>query len=168
LAARFAEAVADDDLLNLSSEIALLDTLIADAVQKLDTSETGSLWRDLRKAQTELEGARVKSDAQAMAYWLNEIGNLIKRGAAEHDRRSEVVALLKARAGLVDQERRRREAMENYVTAEQAMVLVSGLLASVKENVTDRSALNAIQAEFIRLTGATYHRGIGVGGDTRD
>ena len=39
------------------------------------------------------------------------------------------------------------------ITAEQAMVLIQALLASIKTHVNDRAALAAIQNEFVLLAG---------------
>lgn len=150
LSARYEEARQDMALLELRDEIGLVDSRIVDLLARIDTGESGAIWQALKAAYTDL--LRAKHDPAKAALALNAIGDLITRGHADYAAWNEIAAVLEQRRRLVESERKRLIELRDTITSGQAMVLVTALLSSIKEHVTDRQALSRIQNDFIRLT----------------
>lgn len=150
LAGRYEEARQDAALLELRDEIGLVDSRLSDLLGRVDTGESGAIWRALKAAHLDLLKAR--NDPIKAAIALNAMGELITRGHADYAAWNEIAAVLEQRRRLVESERKRLIELQQTITTNQAMVLVTALLSSIKEHVTDRQALAKIQNDFIRLT----------------
>lgn len=153
LLAAYEASLADPELLSLNQEIALLDARANTVLGRLEVKEAGSWFARLNELWTAMEKAR--PDPQQVMYFLGQIGDVIQAGAREWEQWGELFSIFEQRRKLAESERRRREAMQTQLNADQAMTLVSALLESVVRNVNDRSTVNRIQAEFIRLTTST-------------
>lgn len=139
LAARYHEAQADPALLALREEIALADARLADLLARVDTGESGALWRQLREA-----AAKTPADLAAMA-------DLIVRGAADYAAWDEVGRVLDQRRRLVESERKRLVEAQQMLSAEQAMVLLAVVTDTIRRHIHDRDVLAAISADIGRL-----------------
>lgn len=154
LAERYHAAVADPELLAQRHEIALLDGRLADLLVRVDSGEARTLWEQARKATDKMLRAFEANDLGGLHVGILELDRTIGSGLADHDAWFEIHAILEQRRKLVESERKRLIEMQQMVSAEKAMTLATALLSAVKENVTDRAALTAIQATFNRLTNA--------------
>lgn len=67
---------------------------------------------------------------------------------------AEIVQLVEQRRRLVESERRRLVDLQQYLTAEQALGLITAITASVRRHVHDREALRAISADVARISSA--------------
>ena len=150
LAGRYEEAAADPDLLVLRQDIALVDARLADLLKRVDKGESGHLWRDLKVTWEKLEAATDDKDARTEA--LRMIRELIKRGASDSATWSEIHGTIDQRRKLVESERKRLVEMQQVITAERAMVMLSVILDIIKTHVTDRNTLASISEEIRRLT----------------
>lgn len=155
LGARYLEAQADPDLLNLTHEIALTDTFIADALSGLESGESGALWADLQVQWTAYQEARAAGDSYAEATASLAISDLIKRGSAPYQIRAETMHLAETRRRLVESEGKRRVQMQQMISAEHAMLLVTALVDVVVRHVPDERTRAAISADI----GALVARG---------
>lgn len=142
----------DNELLAVREDIALLDTLLIGNLSKLDSGESGQAWTLMRKGVDGLELAIDKQDYAGCLKAIRDMRDVIDARVAHYATEEEIRSKLEQRRKLVETERKRLVDMQQMVTAEQAMLLVSGLLDAVRTNVTDRDTLTRIQAEFIRLT----------------
>ncbi|HEY9751298.1 MAG TPA: hypothetical protein V6C63_21620 [Allocoleopsis sp.] len=149
---RYSEAVSDTELLAMREDIGLLDARLSDVLQRVDTGESGAIWKELHEWSEELAIARKTNDKVAMADALNGLLDCIKRGKSDYQAWNEVKNLLDQRRKLVESERKRLVEMQQFVSSEQAMLLVTALIDSVRRNVTDKQTLSTISAEFARLT----------------
>lgn len=154
LAARYHAAIDDPALLELREDIGLLDARLADLLSRVDTGESGALWRSLLEARIDLLAAKRADDKLGQVEAINRMVDLIGQGHADYRAWAEVGSVLEQRRRLVESERKRTIEMQQTMTSEQAMLLMGALLQAVKANVADRAALSAIQNEFIRLTNA--------------
>ena len=155
LAARYEEARTDPDLLNLNAEIHLTYALMTEALRGMDQGEAGRLWSDLRASWEALQEANRQRDGDAAKQALAEIGRLIARGVADHAARAEVLEIVERRRKLVESEAKRRTAMQQMITAERLMVLVSAVTDVVMRHVDDPRQRAAIAADI----GALISRG---------
>lgn len=148
---RYHEAIGDDELLVLREDIALLDARLADVLQRVDTGESGALWKRLREAWRDFTTARNASDAEGMADSLNEIEAAIKAGYSDYVAWADVRSILDQRRRLTDSERKRLVDAQQTMTIEKAMLLVSRLSSIVREHVSDPATLRAIADDVRNL-----------------
>lgn len=145
---RYQEAQADDALLELREDIALLDSRLADVLSRVDTGESGSLWRQARAAWEASQSADV---ASAVAAKL-ELEDLFTRGVADYAAWGEVQRLLQERRKVVESERKRQIELQQMITVERALLLVTAVVDSVRTHVNDPAVLGAISQDLLRLT----------------
>jgi len=148
LAARYEEARNDPDLLNLNAEIQLTYALLGEALKGMDHGESGQLWRSLKDAWDEFQEANRAQDKEASRLALVAMGDLIRRGVADAAARSEVLGIIERRRKLVESEGKRRTAMQQMITAERLMVLVSAVVDVVMRHVDDPRTRSAISTDI--------------------
>lgn len=151
LAARYAESQADPDLLNLNEEIALLDSRLGELLRRVDSGESGQTWRDLKATFVAMEQAQRAKEFGEVARLLGELGALIRHGHSDYAAWADVRTLIDQRRKLVESEGKRRKDMQDMITSEKAMVLVSALTDSVRRHVNDRTVLAAISTDIRAL-----------------
>jgi hypothetical protein len=151
LAARYEESLADDTLLELRNEVALLDVRISEAVQRASAGEGGQLWPELKNVLRDFLRGLTKRDSEGMRTPLQRMEQLIEQGAEETALWDEIVRLLDQRRKLVESERKRLVEMQQIITTEQAMTLLAVILDTIRRHVVDRKALGAIGADLARL-----------------
>jgi len=151
LAARYAAALADPELLSLRDDVAVVDARVSELIAGLDRGEAGTLWLQLGRTRQEMEEARIAGDTKTLAVCLNEVDNLIQRGATEAERWRELLTTIDRRRVLVESERERLAQAEQMLTAKQAMLFVGVvqdmLSVAVEAHVADRRTRATILAE---------------------
>ena len=151
LLSRYHEAAKDPDLLVARHEIALCDSRLADLISRVDSGESGELWKNAAKAMDDLRLSRASKDSGLMADALNSLEQIITAGAADYAAWNEIGKLLDRRQRFVESERKRLVEMQQTMTADQANALVAALISAVRKNVTDRDILTRIQADIIAI-----------------
>lgn len=156
LIGRYEAALSDPELLALRDDVSLLDTRIGQVVAALDTGESRECWVALMATVSTLEDQWQKllddgEPPEEMERTIESIGRLVRAGLSEGYVWSEIRGLLKERAALVASEQKRLVDMQQYVTAEKALLFVSAVMDSVRRHVHDRDALIAISADLGRL-----------------
>lgn len=148
---RYQEALDDTELLSLRSEIALLDARLGEQVEGLKTGEGGQVWERLRATYQQLTDARQAGDGKLLAQALIELGNLIQTGNAKEATWGGIIDLFEQRRKLVESERKRLVEMQQFITAERAMALITAVIHAVSRHVPDRQALSAIAVDIKQL-----------------
>lgn len=143
--------MADGALLELREEIGLVDARLADLIARVESGESGEVWRLLRAAFTEFNKARSAGKVPEMTQHLTTIEGLIVRGLADYAAWQDISQTLEQRRRLVESERKRLVEMQQMITTEQAMVMLSAIVDTVRRHVSDRSALAAISADITKL-----------------
>lgn len=144
LTSRFQTSIDDPNLLELRAEIALTDGRLEDLLKRVDTGESGRLWDLLQDQWTAFREAVQSGDKQAQGQRINEVDKLIRQGVGDYAAWREIHNLIDHRRRLVESERKRLVEAEQYITAQQAMLLVSAMLGIIKENVSDKDTLRKI------------------------
>jgi hypothetical protein len=150
---RYGESLTDPDLLALRKEIALCDARLDDLLQRVDTNEAGALWSGLRQAYNNLTAANDAGDAVAAASALNDIGRYISRGQGDYAAWGEIAHWQEHRRRLSETEAKRLVSMQQMISSEKAMALITSIGLIIKRHVTDRDALRAIVQELRALIG---------------
>ena len=151
LASRYAEALADTELLSLRDDVALVDARISELLARIDKGESGRIWAKLAVAKTEFIAARNAHDIPTMDQWLSDILRLIDAGNADWMIVADIVRLQDHKRKLGESERKRLIEMRQIITAEQAAVLLGAITDIIVRNVTDRDTRARISAELTRI-----------------
>ncbi len=154
LAGRYQEAQADGELLALREDIALTDARLADVLSRVDTGESGALWAKACEALDAYRKAQLKSDSVAAAAALLNLEMGLEKGHNDWSAWDEVGKLLEQRRRLVESERKRLVEMQQMITAERAMLLITAFVGIIRNHVTDRATLAAISADIGKLVSA--------------
>lgn len=149
--ANYEHAQRDPELLNLREDISLVDARLGDLLKRVDTGESGKLWRDLRTAWRAVTQAATEDD-HVLA--IAALGPLIERGYLDTQAWGEISGLLEQRRKLVESERKRLIEMQQMMTMSQAQLLIARLYDVVSQHVSDRATLAAIGAGLQALAGA--------------
>jgi hypothetical protein len=155
LAAAYEATAHDPDLLELRRDIALTDARLIDLLQRVDTGESGAIWRQAQAAMRRFTREQARGNIDATQRALAQVQRLITRGAADYAAWHEIGAQLEQRRRLVDSETRRLAASHDLLTAAQAMTLVAQLVAVIQRHVQDKTILSAIAAD---VQGLVHHR----------
>ena len=152
--ANYEQSQKDAELLNLREDIALLDARLSDVLARVDSGESGKVWKELKDAYKALQQANKAQDMMAASEALAEIGSLITHGHLDYAAWADVRTLLEQRRKLVESERKRLVEMQQMMTAGQAQLLIARLYDVVTQHVSDRSTVAAIGAALQTLAGA--------------
>jgi len=141
----------DEALLALTHEIHLLDARIADVLSRVDSGESGNIWRSLVAANVELNRARTANDNDRIVAAIRDIQGLIGRGSHDSAGWAEVERVIQQRRRLVESERKRAVELGTIMTSQQAMMAFSRLFQVIKANIHDRDVLQKITDVFYEL-----------------
>lgn len=148
---RYGASINDPELLNQEAEIALIDARIADILQRVDTGESGNIYKKMRQQydifvnarQTasrlgdDQSSERARQNAIA-AEAVNEWGRLVHRGQGDYAAWEEVRVLVEQRRKLIESHRKGLlDAKQMMLLKDviQLMLYVGGL---VRENVSNK------------------------------
>jgi hypothetical protein len=137
----------DPELLNLSSEIALVQTRLHQLVGKIPAEDSGGRWKE---ARTYLEAFKEASARQDEYKWRTALASLdktIQEGGKDSLLWEEILKTLKSYADLIAKEQKRRMDMNALVSVDQAVGLLAEVLMAVREYVHDQTALVAIHSK---------------------
>jgi hypothetical protein len=151
LAGKYQDALADKHLLELRFEVALVDTRLAELIERVGAGESKDLWHTLKATNAELNVAIRSKDTAKMALAVRKIGELIDQGIGDHQAWVDVFDVIEQRRKLVESERKRLVEMQQMITSERAMLLIAALVDVVRNHVTDRDILAAISADVGKL-----------------
>ncbi len=151
LAARYETSLKDEELLALRDEIALLDARLNDLLTTLKVGAARKLWDILRGHYEDLRAAMGRRDTDAAGLALRALGAAIDTGSTESESWAEIYSLIDQRRRLAESEGKRLVQMQQVITTEQALVLLSRIQQAIVENVTDKRALAAIAATISEL-----------------
>lgn len=144
-------AIADDDLIVLRKDIALLEARIWQLVEKIEEQESGKTWFMARDAYREMRAAMDGHDEVALKAALFELDNAIRKGARDYMVWQEIQQVMEQKRKLTVDERKRLVDLKQMMTIEQTMLLIQKLANLVKANVTDDTALRNISEGLTSL-----------------
>lgn len=151
LIADYQRSKTDPDLLELRSEIAVIDARLIDLVGRVDTGESGHWWKQMRATWSKFISARSKQDAELMADLLDELGTTIRMGYSDYAAWRELASTISQRRRLVESERRRLVEIQTLINSEQAMALLTSIVSVIRDHVPDRTTLQAISRDIRNL-----------------
>lgn len=135
-------ALSDPKLLELKGEIALIHARAVDLVGRVDSGESGHLWKQLAEAYRDLETAEGKAEQLAA---LATLGQLIKRGAADYAAWAEVGREIDRKQRLVESERKRAVELHQTMTLDSIKPWLFETIDFIRKYITDRGQLSEYQ-----------------------
>lgn len=131
----------DPELLALRDEVAIVDSRLNDLLGRVDTGESGALWKQARKLLSDYRTTGEESHLYALGLTINE-------ALDDYAAWQEIQLLLEQRRKLVETERKRLVDMQQMITAERAMLLIAAISDTIRRHVSDRNVLAAINADL--------------------
>ena len=153
LRAQFEEAVSDPELTSLRAELALVELRITVLLRRLNSDESGRPWARLYRTYTELVDARAKGNVPETTKLTLKLGQMLKEGNSQEQLWRELLDTIQRKADVASREWRRMAHLEQFISAERAIVLITAVVDVVKQHVTDRQTLSLISREIGALYG---------------
>lgn len=147
----------DEQRLDLSAEIAVMDSLIDDRLQALAEADSRDAWEQVSSAVDRLEKAIAARNPKTISSALSDLHDLTSRERDAARTREELGDLIMKRKMLTDSDRQRLSMLGEYMTRGAVLTLLKYMIEIVFENVKDldgsQKALSAISAAFGQLIG---------------
>jgi len=156
LAVAFERALADPELLSLTTDIATVETLINDTMEQLSAGDLAQTIGKVKDKWDQLWAAIRREDAKSAESIRVEMSALIDQGASQLQALSKFLDLTEQKRKLSETEARRREKMSELVEAERVARDYRALVLAVKAVEDDPAKLLRIQAEFGRIIGIDH------------
>jgi hypothetical protein len=152
----YEQALSDPELLSTREEQALFTARITEVLAKLDGGAGfDAMLSELRTLREALIGAAADGNVPKVLGTVGKIDTLLDQSAGEEKLWRELASLAETRRKLADTERKRLEALQNSLTAEQATVLVQRLIGILASRIEDRRVLGAITNDLALLIGGS-------------
>lgn len=157
---RYEQSLADPELLDLSAEIRLTDTLIEDAIARIGSGDSPYRWRELQ----DLIGAYEDGEVDNVLSLVVKIQKLVRSASFEADAYTELLRLLQMRRRLTDSENRRRLGIGAMISVQQALAFMTACVAIVERHISDKPTLAAIVTDLDRLADQSGDRTLSAAG----
>lgn len=149
--------LSDRNLLHQRDEIAAVDAMLFEALEKMSDDDSPGVWVKLRRLWREAVEASDGGDARAAATKMSVIDELIRRGADYFDQREDVLYLIERRRRLVDSQSRREVQERLMISYEDAAAMYRDLADAIHDVVTDKAQVRAIAERFAEITGTVIY-----------
>jgi hypothetical protein len=153
LTERFEALVTDPDVLNLSRDLALLDTRLEQLLTRIDENESEADWRRAGDAYRKLRAAMTSGDGAGITDALTALGRAFSSASAVDSNWRDIRDALQERRLIVESERRRLVDLHQMVTVEELMVFASALVSIVNQEVPDPRIRTSIALKVRGLLG---------------
>lgn len=144
LSARWEETQSDPDLLSLEDEIRLIDVLLKSNLDKLDTEESGTAWRLIRRAVDAMEMAVDKEDFAGVRAALLGMRDVIDVRIAHYATEQEIRDKIDQRRKLVESIQKARLQGENAVAMHDLMTFMGAVVSLLMSTISNKQELNAV------------------------
>jgi hypothetical protein len=148
LAAKYAEAQHDRELLSLRDELALVDARLADLLARVDTGESGSLWLKLMRAWRAFKSSQDAGDIARMHSTLAAVEAHVEAGAHDHGLWREIGEQIEQRRKLAESESKRLVALQQVITTQQALLMAGAIVDIITRHVPDKKILSEVIVEL--------------------
>ena len=143
LLAQYEQSLQDPGILDLSNEIALLDTKIAEELQQLEYGDVIEAIGFVRQAYAVLQTG--EDDIEGV---MSLLSSAIEAATVSDSVWRTTVALVEERRRLVDTERKRQEDAGMYLSVAEANALLAYVVNTLVENVKDQTVLAAVSEKL--------------------
>jgi hypothetical protein len=166
MAARYRALEKDPNLLSLREEVKALDARIGDVLTRVDTGESGVLWKQLQETYEDFRLAREAGNTPAnvakMQTALAKLELHIRAGAQDWRAWGHVTQLWEQRRKLVESENKMMLARKYFISHEQGMIMMGKITDSVTRHALAllpmdlaRKYLTAVTVDLQQMTQET-------------
>lgn len=148
---KYSDALNDPRITKFEDDFALIETLIADRLELIDTGESAKLWSDTRTEADKLFKAIHNEDYGGALLSVQHIQEMAGMAMTIHEAISSLLSLFEQKRKLRDSYQRHIAQADQSVRADKAMTMAMALLQAVKDNVSDQAVRNNIQNTFNRI-----------------
>ena len=134
----------DSDILSLNDDIALTEARVTDVLQRVDSNESGALWDELAKAAKEFKLAQRQNDSELCSALMEDILRLIQKGKGDRENWREIGDLLERKRKLSESQLKLLTTKQEFISRQQAVMLVSQITEIVKSSVDDSATRRKI------------------------
>jgi hypothetical protein len=151
LMAAYEEAVSDPELLNITDEIALVQSRIHQLLEKLESQESFTRIKEIKTEWGNYKRALKREDTVAAGEAMRKLNHYI--GEADHEYLvwEDLYKALGMRARLTKQEQKRRMEMHTLISTEEAISFVTEVMLVVKEHVTEDKVKAEIYNDVMKI-----------------
>jgi hypothetical protein len=136
LLAKYEEALADEELISLRDDVALVDSFISDALESINFDNCQAAWDGLELLYKQFWNGSNEDKLEA----AREAFNIVKDGVEEWRKVGRIFPYIEQKRKLAESEMKRLKDLQLMIDAKQANTLIAALLESVNSNVSDRDA----------------------------
>jgi len=145
----YEEFVEDPDIVSMRNEMALLDARIIELVDTIGTSTSEDAWFSVRRACGVLGKKDIYEEDVEEAVGL--LGNALVYNDNDDKVWKDLMNVIDNRRKLAETERRRIVDAQHTMTYEQANMIISYMMTSIRTHVEDPEILRAISEDMRRL-----------------
>jgi len=148
----FINACNDPNLLELRSELGLVDSRVLELIKGLDKRGNSQHFKDLQSAFSyvkELRDSGVNGDLLNEA--IDRMGASIESGVHNHSVWEDVGIQIDRRQRLTESERRRLSDTHQMISSERLMTLLAAVLKIIMDHVQDYKIRQVIRLELLQL-----------------
>lgn len=150
-AATYFDSLMSKRQLELTPEIALIDSRLSEVMLQLSSGESGAAWGAIDDCYRRLSSAVKENKKPVIDQILGEMGLIIAGVIDDRSIWNELRVLIDDRRRLVESERKRKVEAQTVFTAEQALMLFGVIEQIIRQNVSDPASLQRIGREFKKL-----------------
>lgn len=146
LLANYEVTQTDAELLAMSDEIRLIDVLIAETLEEIDSGYDEKMWQKMSDHYDKFREALVGGDARGKATATERMRMTIERGLSQSQARSRLRELIQDRRRIVESEQKRLIAMRTMISSEDAIKMMIQISGIIKSRVRDKEDRNSVLA----------------------
>jgi hypothetical protein len=136
LLAKYEESLADEELISLRDDVALVDAFISDALESINFDNCQAAWDGLELLHKQFWNGTTEDKLEA----AREAFNIVKDGVEEWRKVGRIFPYIEQKRKLAESEMKRLKDLQLMIDAKQANTLIAALLESVNSNVSDKDA----------------------------
>lgn len=145
--------ISDPDLLNNYDEIRIITARIDEKLDRLDTIDNSAVMDAIKAQVANLRFAYKNESFAGLEKALDTLEDIVDQRVLHYATDEDIRKDMDTRRKLIETQRKLNADAEQMISAEQLMNVVSRLMQSIKDNVKDRKALEAIQQDFVMAFG---------------
>lgn len=154
------EALTNEDLLNMSDHIALLEAKIQETLSESSDGDPAPLWSEVGDLFATVESEFAKGDADKTRKAINTMRRALDAGQRWDATWGKVTTLMEQLRKMTDTEVKRKKELNQFVPVERVILLMTAVSDAVKRNVKDPYEIERVRHEISLLMGDSTPLGV--------
>lgn len=151
LVEQYEEYLRDPETLSMASELSLLDTRMAEVLQRLENADVDAAWAMVKRAHILISFDGV-DNTERLGEACQLLSDAVQMKVDDTAVWEEVRSIIETRRRVTETERRRIVEAQQVMTYQEANTLIAFLMSSVMAHVTDPRIRRAISDDLKRVT----------------